>query len=325
MGHNPGFREYLDEGLARYGTHYGSSRNGSLRLTVFEEAEASLAEFVGAPAALAVSSGMWAGQLVMKVLDRLDANFYYAPKVHPALWGKDYTATPGTWNSWAKAVMLSIQQSQDNRPNIILTDSVGSPWVERFDLELFRELPDNRSIFLVVDDSHGLGVTGEEGRGVISRLPGKDNVEVIVTASLNKAMGVPGGVVFGKSDFLQELRHSPFFAGSSPAAPAYFYALQRCLNKGVHCDAHKVLMENIGYFIQKLPKNKNADLDFIESYPSFCSHRADLYPFLFEKNILTSCFSYPLPTDPAITRLVITALHQKKDLDRLAEVLGNFE
>ena len=67
MGSNEAFGAYLAEGFARYGTHYGSSRNGSLRLAVYEDAEESLATYADAPAALVVSSGMWAGQLVMNV------------------------------------------------------------------------------------------------------------------------------------------------------------------------------------------------------------------------------------------------------------------
>ncbi len=53
----------------------------------------------------------------------------------------------------------------------------------------------------------------------------------------------------------------------------------------------------------------------------FAADRADLYPFLYQHKILTSRFSYPLPTDEPVMRLVVTALHQKQDLDRLAEVL----
>lgn len=323
MGHDAAFSGYLADGLARYGTHYGSSRNGSLRLAVFEEAEVLLAALVGAPAALAVSSGMWAGQLVMKSLDQLDAHFYCAPRVHPALWGRQYTAGQGAWSDWARATITAIQECESNRPHVILTDSVGSPWVENFEFELFLDLPDNRPVFLVVDDSHGLGVMGEKGQGVFSGLPQKANITVIVTASLNKAMGVPSGVIFGNAGFLDELRQSPFFAGSSPSAPAYFYALQQSLVQGVHQRAHELLQENVKYFTRNL--TDRAEFDYVEKYPAFCSRHADLHPFLFERNILTSCFSYPMPTDPAITRVIVTAIHQKKDLDCLAEVLCNFE
>ncbi len=319
MGHHEGFQAFLTEGLERYGTHYGSSRNGSLRLTVYEDAEESLAAFVDAPAALTVSSGMWAGQLVMKVLDALPAEFHYAPRVHPALWGRAYAPDSGTWDEWVKKTIRRIEASAAGTQHVVCTDSVGSPWVEEFNLRLLRELPGNRSIWLVVDDSHGLGVMGRDGHGVFSQLPQKNNIRCLVTSSLNKALGVPGGVIFGDEDIIQGLRSTPWFVGSSPSAPAYFYALQKNLSYEIYQKAHQMLLSNLDYFAEKYPVS--GTFDVIPDYPAYCSRRMDLYPFLYQHKILTSCFSYPLPTDEPVMRLVITAMHQKQDLDRLAEVL----
>ena len=322
MGWNETFRAHLAEGLERYGTHYGSSRNGGLRLAVYEEAEASLAAFVGAPAALAVSSGMWAGQLVMRHLEKLNARFHYAPGVHPALWGPNYAPSPGAWGQWLKKTTLRIEESQTQLPHVLCTDAVGSPWLENRRWELLDELPDDRPIWLVADDSHGLGVLGENGRGAFQQTPRKENVRTVVTASLNKALGVPGGVIFGDSDFLKDLSQSPWFAGSSPSAPAYFYALQRNLATGTYREAREVLLGNLAYFTKKLPADY--PLDYLPKYPVFCGQDAALHLSLLENNILTTCFPYPSPTDRAITRLVITPLHQKKDLDRVAEVVFQF-
>ena len=322
MGSNEAFGTFLAEGFARYGTHYGSSRNGSLRLAVYEDAEESLATYVGAPAALAVSSGMWAGQMLMKALDELPAQFHYAPRVHPALWGQSYVPESSSWTEWAKKTIRRIETSEAGTSHVVCTDSVGSPWVEEFDLELLHSLPENRSIWLVVDDSHGLGVLGAQGQGVFSQLPQKKNIRTLVTASLNKALGIPGGVILGDNDSLQSLRASPWFAGGSPSAPAYFYALQKNLSTDVYRNAHQALLANTTYFRQQLPPAYL--LEFIKNYPAFCCRRTDLYPFLYQNKILTSRFSYPQPTDEPVTRLVVTALHQKQDLDRLAEVLNEF-
>lgn len=323
MGHDEMFLAHLTEGFQRYGTHYGSSRNGSLRLAVYEEVEASLAAFVGAPTALVVSSGMWAGQLVLSNTEFLTARIHYAPRVHPALWGPGYVSQEVTWLEWLGQTIQTIQQSDERQTQVVCTDAVGSPWVEEYDLQLLHELPNDRHILLIVDDSHGLGVLGEGGMGVFSQLPQKDNLRSIVTASLNKALGVPGGVIFGDKDFIQSIRLSPRFAGSSPAAPAYFYALQQNLAKGIFQEAHRKIMANIRYFTKKLSRPNL--LETIENYPVFCSRDPKLYPYLLENKILTSHFSYPQPTDPPIVRLVITASHQKEDLDRLGEVLFNFE
>lgn len=319
MGHHEEFQTFLAEGLERYGTHFGGSRNGSLRLTVYEDAEESLAAFVDAPAALTVSSGMWAGQLVMKVLDGLSAEFHYAPRVHPALWGRTYAPHSGPWEEWVEKTIHRIETSAAGTQHVLCTDSVGSPWVEAFDLGLLQNLPETRQIWLVVDDSHGLGVLGKNGQGVFSQLPQKNNVRSLVTSSLNKALGVPGGVIFGDDDIIQGLRQTPWFSGGSPSAPAYFYALQKNLSREIYQKARQTLLNNLDYFTERYPASST--FDALPNYPAFCTRQTHLYPFLYQHKILTSRFSYPLPTDEPVMRLVITALHQKQDLDRLAEVL----
>ncbi len=322
MGHNEEFQGYLSKGLQQYGTHFGSSRNNTLRLAVYHEAEEALADFTQAPAALTVSSGMWAGQLVMKYLELEKARYHYAPRVHPALWGRDYAPERSSWTAWVEKTIQSVRESPSNLPHILCTDSIGSPWVEAFDLSLFQNLPHDRPIWLIVDDSHGLGVLGTDGQGVFEQLPKQDNVQVLVTSSLNKALGVPGGVILGEHAILKVIRQMPWFAGSSPAAPAYFYALQQNLLSNVYQKAYGALHANLAYFGSQFASVEA--FSQVKGYPAFCSRRAELYTYLFQNQILTSCFSYPQPTDPPVTRLVVTALHQEQDLNRLAELLGNF-
>ena len=71
MGHNEDFRICLDKGFHLYGSHYGSSRNNSLQLNVYRETEGALSNYTSSPSALTVSSGMWAGQLVLKEIENI--------------------------------------------------------------------------------------------------------------------------------------------------------------------------------------------------------------------------------------------------------------
>ena len=76
---HPGFHALMSESMRRYGTVFGSSRNGNLRLGIYEEAEAKLAERV-ADSALTLSSGMMAGQVVANWL----RSQQYTLFMHPA-------------------------------------------------------------------------------------------------------------------------------------------------------------------------------------------------------------------------------------------------
>ncbi|MCF2489556.1 aminotransferase class I/II-fold pyridoxal phosphate-dependent enzyme [Dyadobacter sp. CY347] len=326
MGHDEVFRSSIIEGFQHYGTHFGSSRNNSLRLGIYEETEIQLANWIGSESALIVSSGMWAGQMVMKMIENLvskttdfsSIQYHYAPKVHPALWGNAFTLSTSTWSTWAKEVVKSIHESQADTAHIICTDGIGSPLVEAFDFTLFENLPDGRSnIWIIVDESHTLGVYGN-GSGLYKLINGIGKANVIMVSSLNKALGIPGGVIACDNAAYHEFRYSPWFAGASPPAPAYIYALKKLLENKHYEHVRGVLAANIAYFHNQL-RSPNF-FQSVPAYPVFCSQNPALYETLLSNGIMPSCFSYPSPTDLPITRLAISALHQKEDLNRLAEV-----
>jgi 8-amino-7-oxononanoate synthase len=81
-----GFQTLIQEGSHQYGSVYGSSRNGNLQLSIYEQAEAKLAVWTGAEAALTLSSGMLAGQAAIRELMLEGFEFVYSPDVHPAVW-----------------------------------------------------------------------------------------------------------------------------------------------------------------------------------------------------------------------------------------------
>jgi 7-keto-8-aminopelargonate synthetase-like enzyme len=331
MGHNEDFRRYLFEGINLYGTHFGSSRNNSLRLDVFHEAEDLFAEFVGADSSLLISSGMLAGQLVMKEIENVlketaahsNVIYHYAPRVHPAIWGKDYASNETLWNSWAASIIALINNSSKDTVHIICTDATGSPMVEAFDFSIFNRLNDPDHVWLIIDESHSVGVSGANGRGVGYVLNAPLKSKAIFLSSLNKALGIPGGVIWGSEDITALLRKSPWFAGASPPAPAYAYTLKRLLETNVFASSLSKLTANIDY----LNKQMLASDLFVSlpGYPVMCSKNTDLFDHLLKNGIMASCFSYPLPTDAPITRLAISSIHQKEDLDRLAEVCTLFK
>ena len=331
MGHDETFRSYLLKGFQLYGNHFGSSRSNSLRLAIYEETERQLASWIGSKSALMVSSGMWAGQLVMKTIEDLIArtgnpaniHYHYAPKVHPALWGNHYSKSDSSWSEWAHLTVQKVNESLADTAHIICTDGVGSPMVEAFDFSIFANLPGNRSnIWIIVDESHTLGVCGKQASGFYRSIENLRLANVIAVSSLNKALGIPGGLICCDEVTRDWISRSPWFAGASPPAPAYIYALKKLLETGYYEEANAMLAANINYFHKRLTAS-NLFHSF-PAYPVLCSKNPALFETLLTHGIMASCFSYPGPNDPPVTRLAISALHQKEDLDRLAEVCNNY-
>ncbi len=315
MAHHQGFRENFAQAVARYGTSWGSSRNNSVRLEIFEEAELALAKFANMPAALTVSSGMWAGQLVTHFLQQKNATFYYAPKTHPALW-QGNTLTLRDWEQglsytdWKKIIVEKISQS-DEENIVICSDAVGSPYVELFDFQWIDELPKDRNITVVVDASHSLGV--------INRIKSL-STKVIITSSLNKALATPGGVIFSDEATIAQIRATPMFAGASPMMPALLDTFVNSVD--FYREQQQKLLKNVQYFNRLIPKN--TFLDSIENYPAFCTYQDGFFEYLKENGVMTACFPYPAANDKPVTRLVVSALHTKEDLEKVGKLVTGY-
>jgi 8-amino-7-oxononanoate synthase len=342
MGHQVQFREALAEGFSQYGTVFSASRNNNLQLNIYDEAEAFLADWTGAKAALTVTSGLLAGQLTVAALPK-DATILYAPSVHPAIWGEKTPQYLGeNFEDFTKNIAQKVTECTGEV--VIACNALDPLRCVPYDFDWLMQLPDNQSITVVVDDSHGIGVTGTEGGGFlrkISFLP-KSNIRLIVIASLAKAVGIPGGVILGDAAFIQSVRSNPLFVGASPIVPAYLFAFLKC--QDLYTDLRRLLLENVLFFKEKYAQNaptteggylelkiKNSqlkaangetfELRMFDDYPVFSTDYPDLYANLLEKRIFISHFSYPKPTDPPLTRLVLSSLHTREDIECLVTAL----
>lgn len=316
---NPEFGQLLTEAAAHYGTAYGSSRNGNLQLAIYDEAEAKLATWMGTEAALTLSSGMLAGQVVVQHLRAQNTGFIYGPDVHPALWHDPTANLPATsFADWTAQLPAQLDALPPG-PVAILVNSVDAVRSVYYDFTWVADLPINRDITLVIDDSHGLGIL-HGGTGIWPGIPENPGVNRVVTGSLGKAMGLPGGVVFGNKTFLSRLRQTAFFGACSPIAPAYLAAYGRA--DAYYEQARGQLGENLK--LAQALLDKTALFTHANGYPVFYTDRSDLYPFLLERGILVYSFSYPTLADRTNTRIVISAFHTFDDIQRLASAVYDY-
>ncbi|GAB3253030.1 8-amino-7-oxononanoate synthase [Larkinella harenae] len=317
LAQNPAFQALLADGMARYGTVFGSSRNGNLRLRIYEEAEAQLAAFAHAEAALTLSSGMLAGQAVVNWLKAQDYGFIYGPNAHPAIWQDANTRLPNlSFDAWTKQLPDLVSAAVS--PNIVVTlNSLDALHSVSYPFDWVNELPENQAITLLVDDSHGLGVIGPEGSGIRPLIPQRPNVRLIVTASLAKAMGLPGGVIFGDPATLDSIRRTAFFGACSPIPPAYLHAF--CQAGALYRSAFAQLLDNIARFEKRM--GASTLFQHIPDYPVFYTEQDQVYSYLLANRMLVYSFAYPTPTDKPNTRIVISALHRPEDIEQLGNCL----
>ena len=333
IGHQADFRKELAEGIMHYGTIFSASRNNNLKLAIYEEAESFLARWTGAEAALTVSSGMLAGQLAVKSLE--NHTFIYAPSVHPAIWGTAFSKKQLFTNMTEFENKIVKIVSKAKTPIAICCNAIDPLYCEKYNFDWIFQLPDNQDITLVLDDSHGLGVTytdgtsrdNREGGGIMRKLADlhifqkKSNLKIIVIASMAKALGIPGGVILSDKKTVSIIQNNPLFVGASPIVPAYLYAFLK--SQAVYKEARERLLHNIDYFKNGCTKYKLPPtlFNFLPNYPVFNTPKSGLYSVLLKNKILISNFSYPLATSTPITRIILSALHTEGDIETLVSCL----
>jgi 7-keto-8-aminopelargonate synthetase-like enzyme len=138
---------------------------------------------------------------------------------------------------------------------------------------------------------------------------------------LGKACGIPGGAVLSSdAQFIFALRASAFLAASSPMIPAYLWAFLRA--PALYESARQQLGAHVAAFV-----TATAPTQLFRSFagfPVFYTPANDLTEFLQQRGVWISSFPYPAPTDPNITRVVLSALHTTADVAQVAALVREF-
>lgn len=312
--HLPEFREYLLDGIQRWGTHYGGSRLSNAAPGIYAKAEDFLACMVGAPSSLLLSSGTLAGQILLKALTE-EATLFLAPGVHPALW-QDKGPQTTDFDEWA-AFVAGLCAST-GPPIALLANSVDPIGVRIFDFSFLSHISIRRRVILIVDDSHGFFLMGKNGEGIYPSVASLPGIEVLVISSLGKAASIPAGIVLGPENWIEKIKKAPFFGGASPAPPAYIDALLAA--ETIYERQRARLKALLDYFILHLPSS--SALHFMPGFPVFRLEDPAKVKALQAAGIEFSAFSYPTPSDPTVSRIVVNAAHTKEGLDTVLNALS---
>ncbi|POY39072.1 hypothetical protein C3K47_00810 [Solitalea longa] len=315
IAYNTEFRNYLAEGFQLYGSNFGSSRLGNVTIDVFELAETEIAKLVGAESALTVSSGMLAGQMVLRQFED-HAHLFIAPGIHPALKPLNYQSRNYSYEQWT-AHVLSELHSHKFPEAVIFINTIDILNARRYDLTWLQLLPDDLNLIIVIDDSHALGLIGEHGEGHWSFLPVLPNIERIMVASMGKAFGIPAGVITGNLNRINKIRKDGVFGGSSPTVPAYLHAFLQSTD--LYHSSRKALNKLITQF-SVLIKPLSAIVQS-DGLPIYFIDDKTIENRLLDQKIIVSSFPYPNPNSEPVTRVVINSIHTAEDIERLAFVL----
>ncbi|NNK76690.1 MAG: pyridoxal phosphate-dependent aminotransferase family protein [Maribacter sp.] len=311
------FQNVFIKNIKKYGTNYGASRNSNVRLKVFDKAETLLARIVGCEAAVTLSSGYLAGQFIAQNFNQPEYKLYYAPYTHSALYA-NYNKPAETFDDLNRAIRTQLATFETIVP-VVFLDSIDFEGCNFPEFNRLKELPLDQ-IILIADDSHGIGIIGENGEGVFRTLQKFNTKELIVCCSLGKSYGIQAGAVMGSAKRIEQLRKTAFFGGASPAAPASI---------GTFLDSHSIydvkreqLLANIAYF-----ENRVQNMSYfksMEGHPAYTFQDKKLSEYLENNGFVLTNFNYPEESTALMSRIVISSHHLEHDIKLITKAINTY-
>nr|WP_298671810.1 aminotransferase class I/II-fold pyridoxal phosphate-dependent enzyme [uncultured Prevotella sp.] len=212
--------------LDKYGSGCAGSRflNGTLDIHV--QLEKELAEFEHKDDALSFSTGFSVNQGVLAVVVGKGDYIISDERDHASI-------VDGRRLSFAKQLHYKHNDMEDldrvlrNLPydavKLIVVDGVFSMEGDLANLPAIVALKKKYNCSIMVDEAHGIGVFGKEGRGVCDHFGVTDDIDLIM-GTFSKSLASIGGFIASDKDTINFLRHNVrtyiFSASNTPAATA---------------------------------------------------------------------------------------------------------
>ncbi|HTL68151.1 MAG TPA: aminotransferase class I/II-fold pyridoxal phosphate-dependent enzyme [Lacunisphaera sp.] len=213
-------------------------------------------------------------------------------------------------------------------PKLLVIEGVYSMEGHVCRLPELAQISEDFGCFVVLDDAHGFGVLGRQGRGTVDHFRLNDKVDILC-GSLSKSLASTGGFVSGSRELIEYLRtgskQTLFSASISPSqAAAASASLDIMQTEPQHLER---LWRNTKLYREML---KGLGLDTWGSetpaIPIVLGSKELVYRFwqaLLDKGVFTVMSIAPaVPPGKDLIRTAVSALHSDEDLEKIASAMA---
>ncbi|CAM3800596.1 8-amino-7-oxononanoate synthase [Polaromonas hydrogenivorans] len=343
LANHPSLVRALAEGAQRYGAGSGASHlisgHFQAHAALEEELAAWLAPCIPNAQALYFCTGYMANLALLTALGGANATIF-ADKLNHASLVDGALLAKATLQRYAhkSLAVLERQLAACTTPvKLIVTDAVFSMDGDVADLPELLALAERFDAWLVVDDAHGFGVLGEEGRGSLSHF-GLCSERLICMGTLGKAAGVGGAFVAAHPaiiDWLVQTARPYIYTTAAP--PAVAHALRESLRLIQSAEGE----QRRAHLQQLITQLRSQLAELIAALPTLGWHLADsataIQPLIVGGNEAALALAAALdaqglwvpairpPTVPVGTarlRITLSAAHSADDVQQLVDALA---
>jgi glycine C-acetyltransferase len=318
------------DGLKRFGAGTGSVRFICGTFTIHRELEQAIADLVGTEASLSYVSAWNANEgLTATIVEQNDFvvsdALNHASIIDSIRLAKAITkcTTAVYQHSDLDDLRSKLEGAKSARRRIIWTDGVFSMEGSICKLPEILELAKDYDAIVAVDDSHGTGVLGANGRGTAEHFGVLGEVDII-TSTLGKALGgAAGGFVAGPAslcDLLTQRSRPQLFSNALPPTVAAS-ALGAIGQLEHHPELVKKLHDNTRFFRGAISeagfKPLPGETPIVPIIVGETATAIIMSDMLLDEGVFVTGFGFPVvPQGQARVRCQLSAAHSRDDLDQ---------
>lgn len=329
LANHPQLISALQQGAQQWGGGAGAAHLVSGHFEPHHRLEQQLAAFVGKPAALLFSTGYMANLGgVQALVGRGDTVF--ADKLNHASLNDAMLLSRADVKRYRHGDMAQLatllEQTSKGR-KLVITDAVFSMDGDIAPLREMLALCEQYDAWLYVDDAHGFGVLGEQGRGSLAYF-GIASERIIYMATLGKAAGVSGAFVAAEQVVIDTLiNHANSYVYTTATPPALSSALLQSLQLIEQGDERRAHLQHLAARLHSglagLPWALMESDTAIQPLLIGDNQRAlELSAALRERGIWVAAIRPPtVPQGTARLRITLSAAHTDADVNRLIGAL----
>jgi 8-amino-7-oxononanoate synthase len=283
---------------------------------IYEQLEAALREFFKVKGAVLTATGYTANLVIAQAMAGRFSHALIDDRAHPSLRDAtrflDCPVFQYEHRSAASAAQ-AVARCGPLAKIILLTDGVFAHDGGFASLpELLQALP--RDGMLLLDDAHGAGVLGKNGRGTVEHFGVRDK-RIVRAITLSKAFGAYGGAVLGTKPLCDAIvARSGLFAGSTPPPLPMAAAAVAALAAVAGNDPMRA---RLGRNLKLIGK----DVPIISVTPRSVSEATRLKTRLLKAGIFPSLIRYPNGPTTGYFRFAIASEHTPEQVQRLLHTL----